>query len=111
MTLRRKVAGAGLAGLLTAAGVAFLAPPAEAATTLGAAAAQTSRYFGVALSAGKLGDATYTTIANREFTMVTAENEMKLDATEPNQGQFTYTQGDRIANWATSNGKRLRGHT
>ena len=43
--------------------------------------------------------------------MVTAENEMKIDATEPNQNQFNYTDGDRIANWATSNGKRVRGHT
>ena len=30
--------------------------------------------------------------------MVTAENEMKLDATEPNQNQFTYGNGDRIVN-------------
>ncbi len=102
---------AGAAGLLVAGGVAVLAPPAAAATTLGASAAQSGRYFGVALSAGKLGDTAYTTIANREFDMVTAENEMKLDATEPNQGQFNYSAGDRIANWATSNGKRLRGHT
>ena len=58
----------------------------------------------------KLNDATYTSIANREFTMVTAENEMKTDATEPNQNQFTYTNGDRILNWARSNGKRVRGH-
>ncbi|GAA0490036.1 hypothetical protein Ade02nite_24480 [Paractinoplanes deccanensis] len=102
---------AGTAGLLAAAGAIALAPSASAATTLGASAAQSGRYFGVAISAGKLGDSTYTTIANREFDMVTAENEMKLDATEPNQNQFNYSSGDRIAQWATSNGKRLRGHT
>ena len=33
--------------------------------------------------------------------MVTAENEMKWDATEPYQNQFNYTNGDRIVNWAT----------
>ncbi|WP_308201215.1 endo-1,4-beta-xylanase [Paractinoplanes maris] len=99
------------AALLAGAGAIALAPAADAASTLGASAQQSGRYFGVALSAGKLNDATYTTIANREFDMVTAENEMKLDATEPSQGQFNYTNGDRIAQWATTNGKRLRGHT
>ncbi|MER6006402.1 endo-1,4-beta-xylanase, partial [Nonomuraea angiospora] len=49
-----------------------------AASTLGAAAAQSGRYFGTAISAGRLGDSQYTTIAGREFNMVTAENEMKI---------------------------------
>jgi endo-1,4-beta-xylanase len=66
-----------------------------AASTLGGGAAQSGRYFGVAIAAGKLGDSTYTTIANREFNMVTAENEMKIDATEPNQNQFNFTNADR----------------
>jgi len=83
---------------------------ANAATTLGAAAAQTGRYFGAAIAAGKLGDSTYTGIVNREFSMITAENEMKWDATEPNRGQFSYSNGDRILNQALNNGKRLRGH-
>ncbi|MDH2430518.1 endo-1,4-beta-xylanase, partial [Sphaerisporangium sp. TRM90804] len=82
-----------------------------AASTLGAAAAQSGRYFGTAISAGKLGDSQYTTIANREFNMVTAENEMKIDATEPNRGQFNFTNADRVYNWAVQNGKRVRGHT
>ncbi len=43
--------------------------------------------------------------------MVTAENEMKPDATEPNQNQFNFTAGDRVYNWAVQNGKRVRGHT
>ncbi|MGS2648953.1 endo-1,4-beta-xylanase, partial [Streptosporangium sp. G12] len=82
-----------------------------AATTLGAAAQQSGRYFGTAISAGKLGDSQYTTIANREFDMITAENEMKIDATEPNQNQFNFSGGDRVYNWAVQNGKRVRGHT
>ncbi|WP_262380663.1 endo-1,4-beta-xylanase [Nonomuraea sp. PA05] len=86
--------------------------PAEAAeTTLGAAAAQSGRYFGTAINASKLGESAYTTIANREFNMVTAENEMKIDATEPNRGQFTFTNADRVYNWAVQNGKQVRGHT
>jgi endo-1,4-beta-xylanase len=81
------------------------------ATTLGAAAAQSGRYFGAAIAASKLGDSNYTTVANREFNMVTAENEMKIDATEPNQNQFTFANGDRVFNWAVQNGKQVRGHT
>ncbi|MEV4295060.1 endo-1,4-beta-xylanase [Microbispora rosea] len=80
-------------------------------TTLGGAAALSGRYFGTAVTASKLGDPAYTTIANREFDMVTPENEMKLDATEPRQGQFVFTNADRIFDWAVENGKRVRGHT
>jgi endo-1,4-beta-xylanase len=92
-------------------GAEVVGTDAAAATTLGAAAAQSGRYFGVAISAGKLGDSAYTTIANREFNMVTCENEMKIDATEPTQNQFSFTNGDKIYDWAVLNGKKVRGHT
>ena len=32
------------------------------------------------------------------------------DATEPNRGQFTFTNGDVIANLAKKNGQLLRGY-
>ncbi|WJK35220.1 endo-1,4-beta-xylanase [Solwaraspora sp. WMMA2065] len=82
-----------------------------AESTLGAAAAQSGRYFGTAVAANKLGDSTYVNILNREFNSVTAENELKLDATEPQQNQFTFTNGDRIVNHAISRGMAVRGHT
>ena len=88
-----------------------LANPAQAGTTLGGSAAEKGRYFGTAIAAGRLNDSAYTSLANREFSMVTPENEMKMDATEPSQNQFNFTNGDRVLNWATSNGKRVRGHT
>ncbi|MEV0274384.1 non-reducing end alpha-L-arabinofuranosidase family hydrolase [Hamadaea sp. NPDC050747] len=91
---------------------AVMMPSADAAeSTLGAAAAQSGRYFGTAIAGGRLGDSTYTTIAGREFNMVTAENEMKIDATEPQRGQFTFSAGDNIYNWATQRGMKVRGHT
>ncbi|WP_344089154.1 endo-1,4-beta-xylanase, partial [Luedemannella helvata] len=34
-----------------------------------------------------------------------------IDATEPNQNQFNFTNADRIYNWAVQNGKQVRGHT
>lgn len=42
---------------------------------------------------------------------MTAENEMKIDATEPQRGQFDFTAADRVYNWAVRNGKQVRGHT
>ncbi|WP_396448635.1 endo-1,4-beta-xylanase [Actinomadura sp.] len=109
---RKRALLAGAVGLLTAAAALVAPSPAVAAeSTLGAAAAQSGRYFGTAIASGRLNDSTYTTIANREFNMVTAENEMKIDATEPNRGQFNFSSADRIYNWAVQNGKQVRGHT
>jgi endo-1,4-beta-xylanase len=84
---------------------------ATGATTLGAAAAASGRYFGTAVAASKLSDATYSTILAREFTMVTAENEMKMDATEPSPNTFDFTRADAIVSRARSIGARVRGHT
>ncbi|WP_433282763.1 endo-1,4-beta-xylanase [Micromonospora sp. CA-244673] len=109
---RFRLAVAAATGALAVAGAALVVPSlAQAATTLGAAAAQSGRYFGTAIAASRLNDSTYSTIAAREFNMVTAENEMKPDATEPNQNQFNFSAGDQIYNWATSRGMKVRGHT
>jgi len=109
---QRNIALAGVASACVLGGMLLAPASSEAAgSTLGAAAAQSGRYFGTAISSGKLNDSAYTTIANREFSMVTPENEMKIDATEPNQNQFSFTAGDAVYNWATQNGKKVRGHT
>ncbi|MFC7984202.1 endo-1,4-beta-xylanase [Streptomyces sp. NPDC057336] len=113
--IRRKLRGLLLAmavGVLGAVTALVTPPTAHAAeSTLGAAAAQSGRYFGTAIASGRLGDSTYTTIANREFNSVTAENEMKIDATQPQRGRFDFTSADRVYNWAVQNGKEVRGHT
>jgi endo-1,4-beta-xylanase len=90
--------------------MAFTGFAQAAGTTLATAAAEKGRYFGTAVAAGRLGDSTYSGLLQREFDMVTAENEMKMDATEPNQNQFSYGNADRIVNLARSQGKRIRGH-
>ncbi|MBO3089212.1 endo-1,4-beta-xylanase [Cellulomonas dongxiuzhuiae] len=103
--------GASAVAILALAVTAAVAIPAQAAgSTLQDAAKDRGRYFGTAIAASRLSDSTYATIANREFNMITAENEMKMDATEPNQNQFNYSQGDRILQWAQQNGKQVRGH-
>ncbi|MGC4808810.1 endo-1,4-beta-xylanase [Micromonospora sp. DT233] len=105
------------AALITAAVTAVaagtvlaLATSASAGTTLATSAAEQGRYFGTAVAANKLSDSTYVGILNREFNMVTAENEMKWDATEPSQNQFNYSNADRIVNHARANGMQVRGH-
>ena len=111
---RRSLAGAVAFAAAGAAALTVVAIPSSASaagSTLQAAAQGSGRYFGTAIAKDKLSDSAYTTIANREFNMVTAENEMKIDATEPKQNQFNFTAADRVYNWAVQNGKKVRGHT
>ncbi|RKE17259.1 endo-1,4-beta-xylanase [Streptomyces sp. TLI_171] len=90
---------------------AIPAAHAAGATTLGAAAAGSNRYFGTAVAAGRLGDSTYAGILDREFNMITPENEMKWDTIEPSRGSFNFGPGDQIVNHAAAHGQRMRGHT
>jgi endo-1,4-beta-xylanase len=99
------------ATVLVTPGTATGTPDAVKASTLGAQAAQSGRYFGTAVAAGRLGDGTYTGILDREFNSVTPENEMKWDTTEPSRGSFNFGPADQIANRAQARGQRLRGHT
>ncbi|MFI9639871.1 endo-1,4-beta-xylanase [Micromonospora sp. NPDC051925] len=98
------------AGVVAVGTTVAIASSASAGTTLGASAAENGRYFGTAVAVNKLSDSVYVGILNREFNMVTAENEMKWDATEPNQNQFNYSSGDRLVSHAQANGMRVRGH-
>jgi endo-1,4-beta-xylanase len=115
--MTRAVLGAFSLGLLGACGLQVVddgqatVVEAASATTLGVAAAQSGRYFGAAIGTPHLNDSVYTTIAGRELNMVTAENEMKIDATEPNQNQFNFTGGDQVFDFAMQHGARVRGHT
>ncbi|BCJ48647.1 beta-xylanase [Actinoplanes sp. NBRC 14428] len=111
MTNPARTAGVAAAALAVALGGVLVATAsAEAATTLGASAAATGRYFGTAVAAGKLSDSTYAGILDREFDMVTAENEMKWDATEPSQNSFSYSRAEPIVSHARSHNQRIRGH-
>ncbi|MEW1587860.1 endo-1,4-beta-xylanase, partial [Micromonospora vinacea] len=100
-----------VAGALAAGMTLTLTSTASAGTTLRASAAEKGRYFGAAVATGKLSTSAYTTILNREFNSVVPENEMKWDATEPQQGRFSYTGGDRLVSHAQANGMSVRGHT
>lgn len=51
-----------------------------------------------------------TALITKEYNMVVAENEMKFDATEPSQGNFSYSAGTRLINMAMRHNMRVRGH-
>ena len=52
----------------------------------------------------------YEQIHKQQFNIVVAENEMKFDATEPQEGRFNYNNGDKMVKYAKQNGMRVRGH-
>ncbi|MFJ6721454.1 non-reducing end alpha-L-arabinofuranosidase family hydrolase [Streptomyces sp. NPDC091259] len=108
---RRRTVTIGLSAAALVAGVVTLLPSSAGAANLGTQAAPSGRYFGTAVAAGRLGDSTYATIADREFNMITPENEMKWDAIEPSRGHFDFGPADQVVNHATAHGQRMRGHT
>jgi endo-1,4-beta-xylanase len=111
MVTRMSIGALGLAGLLAVTGVTALAGTAEAASTLGSAAAAKGRYFGAAVAAGHLGESAYVSTLDTEFTSVTPENEMKWDAVEGTRGTFTFGPADQIVGHAQGKGMKIRGHT
>jgi endo-1,4-beta-xylanase len=46
----------------------------------------------------------------KHFNSVTSENDMKWDATEPTEGNFTFTTADAEVAFAQKNNMRIRGH-
>ncbi|MFF1476153.1 non-reducing end alpha-L-arabinofuranosidase family hydrolase [Streptomyces sp. NPDC058301] len=108
---RRRTLTIGLSAGAVVAGVVTLLPNSAGAASLGTQAAPSGRYFGTAVAAGRLGDSAYAAIADREFNMITPENEMKWDAIEPSRGNFNFGPADQIVSHAMAHGQRMRGHT
>ncbi|TFK49639.1 endo-1,4-beta xylanase [Heliocybe sulcata] len=88
--------------------------PTGTSTTLldNAAKAAGKKYLGTATDNGELTDTAYTAILDEKgmFGQITPANSMKWENTEPEQGVWTWTDADQIANLAKSNGQLLRGH-
>lgn len=66
---------------------------------------------GTAISGTRLGDADYEKLVATQFNAATPENEMKWDATEPVQGQFSFSRADAIVEFAVAHDMLVRGHT
>jgi endo-1,4-beta-xylanase len=74
----------------------------------------TARNFliGAAVAASPVqNNATYANLAKTEFNLLTPENEMKMDALQPTEGNFAYANADAIVNFANTNSMKVHGHT
>ncbi|KAI9323991.1 glycoside hydrolase superfamily [Zopfochytrium polystomum] len=104
---------------LVAVAAALVAAPSPAAAAIGGAnlntlfVAKGKKFFGTATDNPELTNAAYVSILNTktEFGQVTPGNSQKVDATEPTQNVFAFTNGDTIVNQAIGNGQLVRCHT
>ncbi|GAQ90384.1 glycoside hydrolase family 10 [Klebsormidium nitens] len=74
------------------------------------AAARTNRLIGTAVDDQKLSDPQYARALKADFNFVTCENCMKFDATEANQGSFSFGGGDALVAFAAQNNMTVKGH-
>ena len=77
--------------------------------TLAYYAAQNGKSVGVALCTYK-GYQSDRDEAGKQFNMMVAENEMKMEILQPSQGQFSYGSGDQLVTFAQNNNMAIRGH-
>ena len=72
-------------------------------------AAKNGKMIGAAFCTYKGLDSDRTEAA-KQFNMMVAENEMKMDALQPSQGQFSYGSADQLVALAKNNNMTVRGH-
>lgn len=66
--------------------------------------------IGVAVNQRNISDGFQQSLIRQEFNSMTAENDMKPQPTEPQEGVFNWERADRIADFCRQNGIKLRGH-
>jgi endo-1,4-beta-xylanase len=68
-------------------------------------------FIGVATDQGLLQSGSNAEIIQANFGQVTGENSMKWGSLEATRGSYNWGPADFLADWATTNGKLIRGHT
>lgn len=68
-------------------------------------------YFGTEIDHYHLNNQPLLNIVKSDFGQITHENSMKWDAIEPSRNTFTFTNADKVVDFAVANGKKIRGHT
>lgn len=85
--------------------------PAYAQTTLRGLAAVRNILIGTAANPSLLqNNASYANIVSSEFNLVTPGNAMKMDALQPTEGVFSFTEADSLVNFAITNNMKVHGH-
>ncbi|KUI65033.1 Endo-1,4-beta-xylanase 1 [Cytospora mali] len=76
------------------------------------AVAAGKKYFGSATDNGELDDTAYTAVLSdsSEFGQITPGNTQKWQYTEPENGTFSYTEGDVVVDFAKNNSQIVRCH-
>lgn len=57
-----------------------------------------------------MNDSFLNTMTGKMFNLLTPENEMKWEITEPERGKRVYDQADAIVAYAVKNNMKIRGH-
>lgn len=88
----------------------LFAPPASQ-HTLRDAADRTGLLIGTAVRPQRFSEAAYASTLAREFNLLEPEDAMKWEALRPDVRSFDFLQADRIVDFATAHGMKVRGHT
>lgn len=69
-------------------------------------------YFlvGVAVNQRNISNPEQIALIKKNFNSITSENDMKPQPTEPHEGEFRWTNADRVADFCRANGLKMRGH-
>jgi len=67
-------------------------------------------FVGSCLSYEALQDSNYTSMCGIQFDLITPENAMKWQDTEPQQNVFDFSEGDASVKFAQQNNQTIRGH-
>ncbi|MCP9199073.1 endo-1,4-beta-xylanase [Gramella sp. GC03-9] len=63
------------------------------------------------LASGSAANQTFREVLNREYNSITAENDMKMANIYRGPGNYDFSDGDAIIDYAKANGLRVHGHT
>ena len=110
MSISMKSVSAVVAGICLGA-LALQAPAADEAPVRLRDAAQGMFLIGNAAPTRAFSDLIASDILAQDFDRLTCENEMKWDATEPQEGQFRFQQGDTLVEFAQKYNMKVHGHT
>jgi endo-1,4-beta-xylanase len=81
-----------------------------APTTLRLAAARHDLSIGAAVRPEYFSQGDYARTLSTQFDMITAENAMKFESTQPAEGHFDFRKGDQIIDFARKHNMTVRGH-